>query len=84
MNTNQYLNQKIVEDDSSITIESAKEPPKMKRIGGGFIPPAAGGTTRPVVKRTSSNGIDSEYSSVAYARSLSAKRAMTSESKTRK
>lgn len=84
------MNQKIAEaeEDSSLTIDSVKErePPKMKRIGGGFIPPVAGagGNTRAMVKRTSSNGLDSEKSSIAYGRSLSAKRAMTAESEHRK
>ena len=80
------MNQKIAEEDSSLTIESNKErdPPKMKRIGGGFIPPTAGANSRPMVKRTSSNGLDSEKSSIHYGRSLSAKRAMTAESECRK
>ena len=38
-NANQNLNNLIIEEDSTITIESVKEPPKMKRIGGGYLPP---------------------------------------------
>ena len=41
LNLNQSLQTKVLaEERETLTIDSAHEPPKMKRIGGGFIPPS--------------------------------------------
>ena len=39
-NMNRNFKPQVVEEESSMTIESQnREPPKMKRIGGGYLPP---------------------------------------------
>jgi len=89
LNLNQSLQTKVVAEQSaeSCTIDSKEhDPPKMKRIGGGFIPPSSVHQgSRPKEKDKDSNmgGRDLKRNFSSQLRSLSAKRAQTTDSKMR-
>ena len=83
LNLNQSLQTKVLaEERESLTIDSTHEPPKMKRIGGGFIPPSTVHQgSRP--KNSNLGGRDLKQNISSQLRSLSAKRAQTTDSKMR-
>lgn len=84
LNVNQNLQTKMVTEQSeqSCTIDSKEqEPPKMKRIGGGFIPPSTNQGSRP--KNSNLGERDLKRNLSSQLRSVSAKRAQTTDSKIR-